>query len=405
MHTPRFPLRPASTLSLLAPLIAALCSSGMTQYSQASEHPRDQTTLAANIGIREPSQAKPLILLSGLDHPWAMAFMDNHHILITERAGQLRVATANSSGEFQLSEPVAGVPEVFNHGQGGLLDVAWHNHRVYFSYSEPGRLMTNSTAVMSAELAETTPGRYQLQNQQVIFSQQPKKLSTAHFGSRLVFAPDDTLFITLGERYIARDDAQTLDNDLGKLVRINADGSIPADNPFVATPGALPEIWSYGHRNMQGAAINPQTGKLWTHEHGPKGGDEINIPEAGKNYGWPLATWGKEYTGGDIGEGPHKAGTEPPLYYWLPSIAPSGMAFYTGNAYPGWENSLFVGSLKFRQLVRLSLDGETITAEERLFQQGIGERIRDVRQGPDGLLYLLTDEDNGKLIRLMPVTP
>lgn len=383
-------------------LIVSLLVSPLTIQPVSAEALRDQRIADKDIQWLEPKSVKPRTLVSGLEHPWGMAFIDTEHILVSERSGRLRVISRLANDQYGISPPVSGLPEIVSGGQAGLLDVEVHKGRIWFSYSEPGPLLTNSTAVMSAILRQDDGGRYHLSDQRLVFSQYPKILSTAHFGSRLVFDNQDHLFITLGERYIARDDAQRLNNDHGKLVRLNDDGSIPDDNPFVKRDNARPEIWSYGHRNMQGAAINPWSGQLWTHEHGPKGGDEINIPQPGRNYGWPLATWGKEYSGGDIGEGPRKAGTEQPLYYWLPSIAPSGMAFYTGDRYPDWQHSLFVGSLKFRTLVRLQLDGDRITAEERLYSRTIRERIRDVIQGPDGLLYLLTDEDNGKLIRLEP---
>ena len=333
------------------------------------------------------------VVASKLDHPWGLDFLADGRLIVSERSGQLRTVA-----DGKLSAPVKGLPEIWVGGQGGLLDVAVHQDWIYFSYSEPGALpLTNSTAVARGKLQ----GNH-LTELQVIFSQQPKYVSRAHFGSRLVFDQTGHLFITLGERYLPREDAQTLDNHHGKIVRLWADGRIPADNPYVNHKGALPEIWSIGHRNLQGAAIHPTTGRLWTHEHGPRGGDEINIPAAGKNYGWPVITYGEEYSGGKIGEGTHKAGMEQPLYYWLPSIAPSGMAFYTGDKFPEWKGDLFVGSLKFRQLVRLELDGDKVAAEERMLQDEIGERIRDVVQGPDGFLYLLTDSNNGKIIRLKP---
>ncbi|WP_417362210.1 PQQ-dependent sugar dehydrogenase [Gallaecimonas pentaromativorans] len=342
----------------------------------------------------DQAEVKVQTLAQGLDHPWGMAFMDDGRILITERSGQLRVLEPGG----KLSEPVKGLPAIAVGGQGGLLDVAYRQGWVYFSYSEPSEQAgTNSTAVARARLKGDT-----LTQLKVIFSQVPKFSSYAHFGSRLAFAPDGSLFITLGERYSARDQAQNLANDLGKVVRIWPDGSIPKDNPFVGQLGARPEIWSYGHRNVQGAAINPRTGELWTNEHGPQGGDEVNIDRAGKNYGWPVVTMGEEYGGGKIGEGSAKAGMEPAIHTWVPSIAPSGMAFYTGDRFPNWKGDLFVGSLKFMQLVRLELDGNRITGEERMLMVPIGQRIRDVKQGPDGYLYLLTDADDGRLIRLEP---
>lgn len=343
------------------------------------------TTQQANIKIETIAQ--------GLDHPWSLTFLDNHRILITERSGQLRLIH-----QGKISNPIQGLPDIWTGGQGGLLDVTTHQDWIYFSYAEPGTLpLTNSTAVARAKLENN-----KLTNLQVIFSQKPKYLSRAHFGSRLAFSPDGYLFITLGDRYLSREDAQTLDNHHGKMIRLLPDGSVPKNNPYIKQKDALPEIWSIGHRNIQGATIHPNTGELWIHEHGPKGGDEINLPKPGKNYGWPVITYGKEYSGGDIGVGTHHPGMEQPLYQWTPSIAPSGLTFYTGNAFPQWQGDLFVGSLKFRQLVRLEMDGNKVTDEERFLNKAIGERIRDVVQGPDDFLYLLTDEDNGKLIRISP---
>jgi len=343
------------------------------------------------------------VIARNLDHPWGLAFLDSGQLLVTERSGQLRLVK-----QGRVGKPIAGLPEIWVGGQGGLLDVTVQGDWIYFSYAEPGTLpLTNSTAVARAKLS---PDQRQLTDLEVIFRQQPKYVSRGHFGSRLAFSNDGFLFITLGERYLPRDDAQTLDNHHGKVIRLWPDGRVPEDNPYAKTGGAkqnaasqaLPEIWSIGHRNIQGAAIHPGSGRLWIHEHGPQGGDEINVPAAGKNYGWPVITYGEEYGGGKIGEGTHKAGMEQPLHYWVPSIAPSGMAFYTGSAFPQWQGDLFVGSLKFQQLVRLELDGEKVVAEERLLKAEVGERIRDVVQGPDGLLYLLTDSDNGKIIRLQP---
>lgn len=336
------------------------------------------------------------IVAEGLDHPWGLDFMTKTRLLVTERSGQLRIVDNGKVGE-----PVKGLPEIWTGGQGGLLDVALYQDWVYFSYAEPGTIpLTNSTAVARGKLKDN-----RLTGVEVVFRQDPKYVSRAHFGSRLAFSDEGYLFITLGERYLPRDDAQTLDNHHGKMIRIKPDGSVPKDNPYVNSKDALPEIWSIGHRNIQGAAFHPDTGVLWIHEHGPKGGDEINIPEAGKNYGWPVITYGKEYSGGDIGVGTHKKGMEQPLYQWTPSIAPSGMTFYTGNRYPEWKGDLFVGSLKFQQLVRLELDGNKVISEERFLDKALRERIRDLVQGPDDYLYLLTDEDNGKIIRLLPKSP
>ena len=334
-----------------------------------------------------------------LEHPWGMAFLPDGRMLVTERPGRLRIVSADGT----KSPPVEGVPRVFAYGQGGLLDVALDpayatNNLVYLSYAEPGPGGGGGTAVARARLE-----RNRLVDLNVIFRQAPKLNTFQHFGSRLVFARDGTLFITTGERD-SRDQAQNLAVHLGKLIRINSDGSVPDENPFVGQGDAQPEIWSYGHRNMQGAALHPDTGALWTIEHGAQGGDELNIPQAGKNYGWPVITFGKDYSGASIGEGTAKAGMEQPVYYWDPSIAPSGMAFYTGDKFPQWRGNLFVGALAYELLVRLELDGEKVTHEERLLED-LGERIRDVRQGPDGLIYLLTDSHDGRLLRLTPATP
>jgi aldose sugar dehydrogenase len=347
---------------------------------------------------------KPVTLVRGLANPWGFAFLPGFErdprMLVTEKAGRLRIVHA--SGE--LGAPIAGLPAVDARGQGGLLDVVLdpqyeRNGLVYWSYSEPSDGGTNSTAVARAKL-ETNGLQGRLSDVQVIFRQAPKVASSAHFGSRLVFARDGRLFVTLGDRFSRRDDAQTLANLHGKVVRIESDGRVPRDNPFASRQGARPEIWSFGHRNVQGAALHPQTGELWTHEHGPQGGDEVNVAEAGRNYGWPVITYGAEYgTGSKIGEGTTRAGMEQPLVHWVPSIAPSGMAFVTSDRYPGWKGDLFVGALRGQLLVRLELDGRKVVQQERLLQD-FGERIRDVRQGPDGWLYLLTDSSDGKVVRL-----
>ncbi len=337
------------------------------------------------------------VLTEGLNHPWSLAFLPDGRMLVTERIGRLRIVLPDGRLDPQ---PVAGLPSIRQYGQGGLLDVALHpdfarNRRVYFSFAERGA-GGYGTAVAFGEL-----NGHRLENVQVIFRQLPKTAKTYHFGSRLVFDREGHLFITLGDRG-DRMSAQDLSRHAGSLIRIFPDGQVPPDNPFVGRKNARPQIWSYGHRNMQGAALHPATGRLWTHEHGPQGGDELNIPEAGKNYGWPVITYGREYvTGRPIGEGTHKPGMEQPIYYWVPSIAPSGMAFYTGDRFPAWRGDLFIGSLKFRLLVRVRLDGDKVLHEERMLADALG-RIRDVRQGPDGLLYLLTDADNGRLVRLRP---
>ncbi len=332
----------------------------------------------------------------GLEHPWSLAFLPDGRMLVTERPGRLRYVTRDGG----VSEPIAGLPAVYAEGQGGLLDVILDpdftgNSTIYFSYAEPAADGTNGTAVARARL-----DGQRLADVKVIFRQRPKFVSRHHFGSRLVFAKDGNLFVTLGERNSQRDLAQDLRTHIGKIVRITKDGGVPDGNPFAGRDDALPEIWSYGHRNLQGATLHPETGRLWTHEHGPRGGDEINLPEPGRNYGWPVITYGREYSGPAIGEGTKKAGMEDPMHYWVPSIGPSGMAFHSGRSYPGWKGQLFVGALPAKQLVRLEIgeDGR-VKREERI---AIGSRVRDVREGPDGAIYLVTDEDAGQVLRVVP---
>lgn len=349
----------------------------------------------------EDGPFRVVTVATGLEHPWGLAFLPDDRMLVTERPGRLRIVRPDGT----LSDPVKGVPAVYAVGQGGLLDVAIDpdfvdNRLIYLSYAEADGDVAG-TAVARARLVETEEGA-RLDGLQVIFRQQPKVGGSYHWGSRLVLMPDGTLFVTLGERN-QRDRAQRPDEDLGKLVRIKPDGTIPKDNPFVGRRDTRPEIWSLGHRNIQGAAINPATGALWTIEHGARGGDEINIPEAGKNYGWPIITYGRDYTMLPIGEGTEKPGLEQPIYYWDPSIAPSGMAFYTGSVFPAWQGNLFVGALAGQALVRLKLDGNKVTHEERLLGD-LEERIRDVRQGPEGKLWLLTDNDDGRILRIDPAT-
>jgi glucose/arabinose dehydrogenase len=332
----------------------------------------------------------------GLQFPWGLAFLPDGRMLVTERAGRLRLAERDG----RLSEPLQGVPQVLAGGQGGLLDVTLsptfaEDRMVYLSFAEPGE-GGGSTAVARGRLGERG-----LEGTQVIWRQQPKVAGANHWGSRLVFRRDGTLFVTTGDRFAYRDRAQDLSVTIGKIVRIAPDGSPPRDNPFVGRQGARAEIWSYGHRNVQAAALHPQTGDLWTVEHGARGGDELNRPEAGKNYGWPVITYGVDYSGARIGEGTAKAGMEQPVYYWDPVIAPSGAAFYTGDAFPDWRGSLFIGGLVSRVLVRLTLDGTRVAREERYLAE-VGERIRDVRQGPDGFLYLLTDNVAGRILRVRP---
>jgi aldose sugar dehydrogenase len=333
-------------------------------------------------------------LTSGLNHPWAMQFLPDGRVLLTERAGFMRYIS--KTGE--KSDALQGLPAVTAEGQGGLLGLALDpefakNQTIYFSFSEPGANGVSATAVASAVLDGQS-----LKQVKVIFRQAEAIDSKYHYGGRLAFNAQGELFITMGDRGSRRDDAQKLSGHFGKIVKVNKDGTAAAGNPFAKQADAKADIWSYGHRNLQGAAVHPQTGALWTHEHGPQGGDEINIATAGKNYGWPLITYGEEYGGGVIGA-KTKAGLEQPLHYWVPSIAPSGMSFYTGTQISGWQNNLLVGSLKFGQLVRLELTGDKVSHEERI---RIGARIRDVQAGPDGAVYLLTDEDDGKLLRLSP---
>jgi glucose/arabinose dehydrogenase len=305
----------------------------------------------------------------------------------------------------KLSAPLSGVPKVFAVSQGGLHDVVLdrnfaQNKTIYFCYAEPveeGERTGGRTAMARATLAED-----KLDDVKVIFQQQGPLSNGGHFGCRIAQSADDNLFLTLGEHFISREEAQKLTSHLGKIVRIRPDGSVPKDNPFVGRDDAKPEIWSYGHRNSQGAAIHPITGKLWEHEHGPRGGDEVNIPRPGKNYGWPVICYCVNYDGTPVGNGKSEMpGMEQPIYYWRPSIAPSGMAFYQGNLFPAWKGSLFVGALIGQMLVRLSLKGEKVTGEERLLKD-LRERIRDVRNGPDGALYLVTDNNAGRILRVAP---
>ena len=333
----------------------------------------------------------------GLVQPWSLAFLPDGRMLVTERPGRMRVVSRNG----QLSPPLANVPKVFAVEQGGLLDVILDrdfavNHTIYFSYAEPfnggGR-----TALARARLDDDGNETPRLAEVKVIYRQRGPASRGEHFGSRIVQASDGNLFVTNGEHFTDRDMAQTLDNDLGKIVHITPDGAPAPGNPFASKPGAVPEIWSYGHRNPQGLAINPSDGKLWEQEHGPMGGDEINLIVPGHNYGWPLVCYGVNYDGTPVGTGKARMeGIKDPLWHWTPSIAPSGMAFYTGDLFPGWKGSLFNGALKSEMLVRLELKGDKIVGEERLLQE-LHERIRDVREGPDGALYLLTANSPGRV--------
>jgi aldose sugar dehydrogenase len=369
------------------------------------EHQRGRTIVrhlllflaAALVSAAAAAQAlKPVVVAKGLDHPWGLAFLPDGRLLVTERPGRMRIVERDGS----LNPPLAGLPPVVAAGQGGLLDVVLHpqfasNQLVYWSFSEAGDGGAG-TAVARGKLDGN-----RIADVQVIFRQQPKVSGgNNHFGSRLVWARDGRLFIALGDRFTRKDDAQTLDNHMGKVVRIEADGKAPADNPFAQRNGAKAEIWSYGHRNIQGAALHPTSGELWTVEHGPQGGDELNVPAAGANHGWPVITYGRNYgIGTKIGDGTERADIAAPMRYWIPSIAPSGMAFLTSDRYPGWKGNLFIGALRGSHLVRLELDGRKVVKEEPLLAER-NTRIRDVRQGPDGWLYVLTDSPDGQVWRL-----
>jgi aldose sugar dehydrogenase len=340
----------------------------------------------------------------GLNRPWGLTFLPDGKMLVTEKpVGALRIVAANGT----LSPPVSGLPKVDGRGQGGLLDVSLsprfaQDRTIYWCYSEPAQNGENNTAVARGKLVEGAEPR--IDDVQTIYHQQPSLNSTLHFGCRLVWNRDGTLFVTQGDRSIipGRMQAQKMDSLLGKIVRINADGTIPKDNPFVGKEGVRPEIWSYGHRNVQAATLHPDTGELWEVEHGTRGGDEINISRKGKDYGWPTIAYGIEYQGGPITGGiTQQAGMEQPIYYWDPVIAPSGMFFYTGNLFPQWKGSLFIGGLATTNIVRLDVKGEKVTGEERLLKEN-KERIRDVRQGPDGAIYAITDAQPGRILKLVP---
>ena len=349
----------------------------------------------------KPTKVSVESVAKGLENPWGMQFLPDGRLLVTERPGRMRIVSKDGT----LSEPIAGVPEVAAYGQGGLLDVLLapdfdKTGTIYFSYGEPREGDKNATSVARAKLVQEGDGG-RLEDVEVIFRQEPSMKSKFHFGSRLVWAPDGTLFITTGDRNHLKDEAQNPANTIGKVIRINPDGSIPDDNPRLE--GWAPEVWSIGHRNIQGAAIRPETGQLYTNEHGPRGGDELNLTEKGKNYGWPVITYGINYDGTIITDLTEKEGMEQPVYYWVPSIATSGLAFYDGDLFPEWKGNAFVGGLGAERLERLVLDGDKVIAAEVLLN-GRGDRIRDVRQGPDGALWLLTDHKNGEVLRVVPAT-
>jgi glucose/arabinose dehydrogenase len=366
----------------------------------------------AAAGQTDAPEAKTTVALDvvpvaeGLVAAWGMEFLPDGRMLVTEKAGQLRIVAKDG----KLSEPVAGVPPVDRRGQGGLLDVALapdfaKSQMIYWSFSEPRENNENNTAVARGKLVDGAAPR--LDTVQVIYHQAPSMNSPLHFGSRLVWNRDGTLFVTQGDRSITpgRMQSQKMDSLIGKIVRINADGSIPKDNPFVGKDGVRPEIWSYGHRNIQAAALHPTTGELWESEHGTRGGDEVNIARKGKDYGWPTIAYGIEYQGGAITGGiQQQTGMEQPIYYWDPNIAPSGMTFYTGDLFPGWKGNVFIGGLAGRALVRLVVDAQgKVTGEERLLRDMMPrERIRDVKEGPEGALYVVTDGPKGRILRITP---
>ena len=378
----------------IAAITAAALTSLLVLPSAQAQGASTPTKSVATTG-----NAKAVVVAVGLEHPWALAFLPGEpagRMLVTERAGKMRIVSADR----KVGAPLSGVPAVHAVSQGGLMDVVLspdflRDRSIYFNFAQPMPGGARAAAA-SAQL-----GDGKLENVKVIFAQADVVSGGLHFGSRIAIARDRSLFITTGDRYSEKDKAQSLETHLGKVIHINANGSVPKDNPFVGNASARKEIWSYGHRNLQGAAIHPVTGKLWTHEHGPRGGDEINVPLAGRNYGWPVVGYGIDYSGLRLHETSAKVGMEPPIHYWVPSIAPSGMSFYTADRFPQWKHSLFVGALAGRHLARLTLDGEKIVAEERLLGEG-NERIRDVRQGPDGYVYVITDEANGKILRVSP---
>jgi glucose/arabinose dehydrogenase len=378
-------------MASVVPVLGATVLLAFAPMSHAVDGPEVVATQKANVQLE--------VIARGLEHPWGIAFLPDGRALVTERPGRLRIVGRDGS----LGAPLAGVPQVDAVNQGGLLDVALdpeftRTQQVYLSYTEPRGDGLNGTSV-----ARATLGPRGLEGVTVIFRQQPAMAGGHHFGSRLVFGRDGNLFVALGDRGKGRDLAQLTDNHIGKVVRIDRDGKAPTDNPYRKQAGALPEIWSIGHRNIQGAALDPATGVLWTNEHGPKGGDELNPTLAGRNYGWPVVTYGTEYSGLRISERTEAPGMESPVHHWVPSIATSGLAFYTGSAIPAWQGNVFVGGLKSGELSRLELRDGRVVHEERLFREALDKRIRAVVNGPDGALYLLTDEEDGQLVRVTQV--
>ncbi len=387
MFITRYSIGLMPQLTCLVLLACFLAGSPLQTQAQAPRSPTPESMKGA-LGVQT--------IAKGLEHPWSLAFLPDKRMLVTERPGRLRLVAPDG----RLSEPLSGIPRVYASGQGGLLDVVLSptfekDRLVYLSFAESGQGGAG-TAVARGRFGDGG-----LENTQVIWRQQPKVGGSNHWGSRIVFRRDGTLFVTLGDRFNHSDSAQDLSTTIGKIVRINPDGSAPRDNPFVKRAGALPEIWSYGHRNVQAAAVHPETGQLWTVEHGARGGDELNNPQAGKNYGWPVISYGRHYSFLPIGEGTAKEGMEQPVYYWDPVIAPSGMVFYTADLFAGWKNNILIGSLTPGLLTRLLMKEGKVAQEER-YLGDVGERIRDVRQAPDGSLYLLTDDGNGRILRVTP---
>ena len=378
---------PMSLASRIVMLSIALCTSALAQDRSAAIN-------------SEKHAFRVVTLLQGLEYPWSVAFLPDGRMLVTERAGRLRLV----GQDLRLDpKPIAGLPDVVATGQGGLFDVVLHpeyaqNGWIYWAYNAPG------AGGWGTALARGKLQGSRMTEVQVLFSMQPKTRSSQHFGGRIVFDKAGMLYLTLGDRG-DKERAQKLDDHAGSVIRLYEDGRVPVDNPFAKRVEALPEKWTLGNRNMQGATLHPKTGELWTHEHGPQGGDEVNVMRSGLNYGWPVITYGVNYGFGTrIGEGQTKPGMVQPLYVWVPSIAPSGMAFVSGSKFPQWTGDLLVGALRDQMLVRLELDGEKVVREERLLQGLVG-RIRDVRMGPDGLVYLLTDSAEGSLLRLEPIKP
>jgi glucose/arabinose dehydrogenase len=372
-------------------LFTALVSPGLIGVGSAVAQPQPAQIKTEKADLVVETVAR------GLENPWGLAFLPDGRMLVTERPGRLRIVAASG----QLSQPLPGLPKIYARGQGGILDVLIdpgfaENRVVYLSYAEDRGGGRAGTAVARGRLNTAGTG---LEGLQIIFRQEPSYTGSNHWGSRLVLDRTGALFVTLGDRFDLRDEAQNPANHIGKIVRIARQGGAAVDNP--KKPGWAPEVWSIGHRNVQGAALHPQTGELWTAEHGARGGDEINIPRKGLNYGWPVISYGVHYSGAKIGVGTKKEGMEQPVFYWDPSIAPSGMAFYTGDKFPGWRGSVLVGALAGTLVARLELDGDKVVREERILK-GLRERIRDIRQGPDGFVYLLTDSPEGRILRLRP---